>query len=77
MTHIFYKDAAGCLIVFDESRSSTLHGAVKWKDDFDNKVNFDEDNQVPCVLVGNKVNTFLDKFNKKKYRIILFIDILV
>jgi GTPase SAR1 family protein len=56
MTHLFYKDAAGCLIVFDVSRASTLNGAAKWKEDFDMKVNFDEDNQIPCLLIGNKVD---------------------
>ncbi len=62
MTHLFYRDAAGCLVVFDVSRASTLNGAVKWKDDFDNKVNFDNENQVPCVLVGNKVDISFGNF---------------
>ncbi|CAF0744244.1 unnamed protein product [Rotaria sp. Silwood1] len=55
MTHLFYKDAAGCLLVFDVSKPSTLiNGAVKWKIDFDSKVNIDDNNQVPCLLIGNK-----------------------
>ncbi len=58
MTHLFYKDAAACLIVFDVSRSSTLNGALKWKADFDNKVNYDENTQIPCILVGNKVDIY-------------------
>jgi GTPase SAR1 family protein len=67
MTHLFYRDAAGCLIVFDESRYSTLHGAARWKEDFDTKVNFDSNNPIPCVLVGNKVdNSFLSR-RKTKY----------
>ncbi len=60
--HLFYRDAAGCLIVFDVSRPSTLiNGAVKWKEDFDRKVNFDTDHQVPCVLIGNKVKISFKK----------------
>jgi hypothetical protein len=48
------------LIVFDVSKPTTLvNGAVKWRNDFDDKVNFDENNQIPCLLVGNKVNIFL------------------
>lgn len=62
MTHLFYRDAAGCLIVFDVSRTTTLNGAIKWKDDFDAKVNHDPNHQIPCVLVGNKVNIYLTKF---------------
>ncbi|CAF1516800.1 unnamed protein product [Rotaria magnacalcarata] len=55
MTHLYYKRAAGCLIVFDVSKPPTLtNGAAKWKVDFDNKVNIDENTQVPCLLVGNK-----------------------
>ncbi len=60
ITPLFYRDAAGCLIVFDVSKPTTLvNGAVKWRNDFDDKVNFDENNQIPCLLVGNKVNIFL------------------
>jgi GTPase SAR1 family protein len=69
MTHLFYKDAAGCLIVYDQSRFSTLNGAAKWKDDFDTKVNYDPNNPIPCVLVGNKVNIH---FIEKKNRIISY-----
>ncbi|CAF0848842.1 unnamed protein product [Rotaria sordida] len=61
MTHLFYKDAAGCLIVFDVSKSTTLiNGAVKWKIDFDNKVNIDNNNQVSCLLIGNKCDLVKD-----------------
>lgn len=55
MTRLFYRDAAGCIIVFDVSRANTLNGAIKWKDDFDAKVNYDANHRVPCILVGNKV----------------------
>ncbi|CAF4341983.1 unnamed protein product [Rotaria socialis] len=55
MTHLYYKRAAGCLIVFDVSKPTTLtNGAAKWKVDFDNKVSVDENTPVPCLLVGNK-----------------------
>ena len=65
MTQLFYKETAGCVIVFDESRASTVHGAAKWKEDFDNKVNYDPNNPVPCILVGNKVDIYLVKKGKK------------
>lgn len=59
MTHLFYRGAAGCLVVYDQSKIGTLNGAVKWKEDFDEKVNFGEANPVPCILVGNKVQIYL------------------
>jgi GTPase SAR1 family protein len=59
MAHVYYKDAAGCLIAFDVSESSSLlNGVVKWKHEFDKKVNYDKDNSIPCLLIGNKVNIF-------------------
>jgi len=71
MTRLFYKDAAGCLVVFDVSRAATLDAAVKWKADFDKKVNFDNENQVPCLLVGNKVDISLGKLKKIQNNIIV------
>ena len=67
MTQLFYKDAVGCLVVFDVSKSRTLTGAIQWKKDFDKKVNFDPHNPVPCLLVGNKVNIyFQNKINPRR-----------
>ncbi|CAF1168365.1 unnamed protein product [Adineta steineri] len=55
MTQLFYKDAAGCLIVFDITTPVSLtNSAAKWKDDFDKKLDIHENNQVPCILIGNK-----------------------
>ncbi len=70
MTQLFYKDTAGCIIVFDESRATTLHGAAKWKADFDTKVNYDPNNPVPCILVGNKVDIYL--IEKKNMIFLIF-----
>lgn len=57
MTHLFYRDAVGCMVVFDVTRPSTLdNGAVKWKADFDNKMALEDGSNVPCLLIGNKVN---------------------
>lgn len=56
MTQVYYKNAVGCLIVFDLAAPATLtRGALRWKGDFDKKVNFDPENRIPCILVGNKV----------------------
>ncbi|CAF4426608.1 unnamed protein product, partial [Adineta steineri] len=55
MTQLFYKEAAGCLIVFDITTPVSLtNSAAKWKDDFDKKLDIHENNQMPCLLIGNK-----------------------
>lgn len=53
MTRIYYRDAHAALIVFDISRESTFHNSLKWKNDLDNKLNFDT-NQIPIFLLANK-----------------------
>ena len=64
MTHLFYRDADACMIVFDVSKYETLNYAAKWKDDFDLKVNYAEDRpKKPCILIGNKVILFKRKQN--------------
>jgi GTPase SAR1 family protein len=76
MTHLFYKDAVGGLVVFDVSKPTTLtSGGVTWKEDFDRKLRFDDGSQVPCLLIGNKVNSSLGNKIKKKER--SFFDIIV
>jgi len=55
MTRVYYKDAVGCIIVFDVTRASTFDAVAKWKTDLDNKVQLPDGNRVPCILLANKV----------------------
>ena len=55
MTRVYYKDAIGAFIVFDVTRAATFDAVAKWKKDLDLKVELPDGNNVPCVLLGNKV----------------------
>lgn len=54
MTRVYYKEAVGCLIVFDVTRQSTFEAVSKWKHDLDSKVQLPDGKQIPCVLLANK-----------------------
>jgi len=54
MTRVYYKDAVGCLILFDLSNYNTFETVKKWKEDLDNKVQLADGSSIPCLLVGNK-----------------------
>jgi len=55
MTRVYYKDAVGCIVVFDVNRASTLDAALKWKADLDSKVQLPDGGNLPCLLLANKV----------------------
>ncbi|CAG0897810.1 unnamed protein product [Cyprideis torosa] len=57
MTRVYYKEAVGCFIVFDASRTSTFEAVLKWKQDLDNKVVLPDGSSIPCVLLANKPNS--------------------
>ncbi|CAG0885435.1 unnamed protein product [Cyprideis torosa] len=60
MTRVYYKEAVGCLIVFDASRTSTFEAVLKWKQDLDNKVVLPDGSSIPCVLLANKCDLSQD-----------------
>jgi Ras-related protein Rab-32 len=55
MTRVYYKEAVGCIIVFDITRASTFDAVTKWKADLDNKVQLSDGTRLPCILLANKV----------------------
>ena len=55
MTHVFYKDADFCLIIFDISNRDSFEACAKWKQDLDEKYVKDNGTSCPCLLIGNKV----------------------
>lgn len=55
MTRVYYKEAVGALVVFDQSRMSTFDGVMKWKQDLDEKVRLVDGSPIPVVLLANKV----------------------
>ncbi|ELU06149.1 hypothetical protein CAPTEDRAFT_64412, partial [Capitella teleta] len=54
MTRVYYKEAVGCFIVFDVTRTSTFDAVQKWKNDLDSKVQLADGSPIPCVLLANK-----------------------
>ena len=56
MTHVYYQEAVGSLLVFDIMRKQTLEFAKEWKKDIDSKVFTSEDKPIPCLLIGNKID---------------------
>ena len=59
MTRVYYKEAVGAFIVFDVTRVSTFEAVTKWKQDLDAKVQLPNGDTIPCVLLANKVGTYL------------------
>eukprot|EP01092_Planopodium_desertum_P009809 TRINITY_DN4284_c0_g1_i2.p1 TRINITY_DN4284_c0_g1~~TRINITY_DN4284_c0_g1_i2.p1 ORF type:complete len:154 (-),score=1.73 TRINITY_DN4284_c0_g1_i2:312-710(-) len=54
MTHVYYKEAAAAIIVFDLTRPKTWQAVVKWKEDVSSKVHLENGEPVPTLLLGNK-----------------------
>lgn len=57
MTRVYYRDAQGCIVMFDLSKRSTFLSAMKWKKDVDAKCQLSDGSQLPAILLGNKVRT--------------------
>jgi len=56
LARIYYRDAVGAVIVFDLTDRTTLESAASWKKDIDNKVFLKNNDPIPVLLIGNKVD---------------------
>lgn len=72
MTRVYYKDAHGCVIMFDLSNKNSFLNTLKWKKDVDAKCTQLDGGPIPCMLLGNKVRTFL-----KRRNILLFLVVII
>ncbi|XP_046460616.1 ras-related protein Rab-7L1-like isoform X2 [Daphnia pulex] len=54
MTRVYYKEAQGCIIMFDLTSRNSFENAVKWKKDVDSKCVLEDGAPVPCMLLANK-----------------------
>ncbi|GFO23162.1 ras-related protein rab-7l1 [Plakobranchus ocellatus] len=54
LTRAYYKDARGCVLMFDVGSAASFHSVRKWKADLDSKVRTDNGSLLPCILVANK-----------------------
>ena len=61
MNSIYYRDAVGCIVVFDVSQASTFDAVAKLKVDLDNKVRLPDGKRIPCILIANKVLTIINR----------------
>lgn len=55
MTRVYYKDAHGCVIMFDLTNKNSFENTLKWKKDLDAKCTLGDGAPVPCMLLANKV----------------------
>lgn len=53
-TRVYYKGAAGCIIMFDLDNRKSFDDVQRWKKDLDDKVRV-KGKKIPCLLLGNKV----------------------
>ncbi len=63
MTGNYYREAVGCIVVYDLERPTTFNGVSKWKADLDSKVQLPNGNRVPCILLANKVFRIINKYS--------------
>ncbi|XP_062523069.1 ras-related protein Rab-7L1-like isoform X1 [Corticium candelabrum] len=52
-TRVYYKGAAGCIIMFDLTNRKSFKDVQKWKVDLDSKVR-NRGKKLPCLLLANK-----------------------
>ena len=52
----FYKEAHGCVVVFDLGDRRSLSGALRWKQRIDQLCSLPGDQRFPSLLLANKVN---------------------
>ena len=57
MTRVYYKDAQGCIIMFDLTNRNSFLNTLKWKKDVDSKCSLRDGTPIPCMLLANKVNS--------------------
>lgn len=63
MTRVYYKEAQGCIIMFDLTSRNSFENAVKWKKDVDSKCVLEDGAPVPCMLLANKVRCIVRSDN--------------
>uniref|UniRef100_A0A1B6CQM7 Ras-related protein Rab n=1 Tax=Clastoptera arizonana TaxID=38151 RepID=A0A1B6CQM7_9HEMI len=54
MTRVYYKDAYGCVIMFDLTNKNSFVNTLKWKRDVDTKCKLPDGSPIPCMLLANK-----------------------
>ena len=55
MTRVYYREAKGCIIMFDLTNRNSFLNVSRWKEDLDSKVWLPDGSKIPCLLLANKV----------------------
>ena len=56
MAKIFAKDSHGCIVVTDLSINETPAEILKWKEIISEESTFVDDEKIPFILIGNKID---------------------
>ena len=56
MAKIFAKDSHGCIVVTDLSINETPGEIFKWKEIIGEESTFVDDEKIPFILIGNKID---------------------
>eukprot|EP01114_Cavostelium_apophysatum_P004341 TRINITY_DN14559_c0_g1_i1.p1 TRINITY_DN14559_c0_g1~~TRINITY_DN14559_c0_g1_i1.p1 ORF type:complete len:202 (-),score=41.70 TRINITY_DN14559_c0_g1_i1:11-616(-) len=54
LTHVYYREADACVIVFDVTNPKSFQAVSRWKSDLDSKVLGLNGLPIPCILLANK-----------------------
>ena len=55
MARTYFRGASGCVVMFDVTNQKSFDSAREWKQELDAKVELPNGENIPCVLLGNKV----------------------
>ena len=66
MAKIFARDSHGCIVVTDISINETPAEILKWKEIISDESAFIENEKIPFLLIGNKIDLIEDDEDKKK-----------
>ncbi|KAL8575463.1 hypothetical protein ACOMHN_013014 [Nucella lapillus] len=54
MTRAYYRNAQGCVLMFDLTDQASFYRVASWKEDLDSKCRLPDGSRLPCLLLGNK-----------------------
>ena len=64
MARIFAKDSHGCIVVTDLSINETPSAIFNWKETISEESKFIDDEKIPFVLIGNKIDLIENEDDK-------------
>ena len=65
MAKIFARDSHGCIVVTDISINENPTEIFKWKEIVSEESSFIDDEKIPFILIGNKIDLIKTEENKK------------